>query len=141
MEGVVAASIAFDRFVAALVGAFGLLALLLGAVGVYGVAAHGVQRRTQEFGVRMALGSDRHRVLYDAMRAGLRPVVWGVLAGLAGAFAAGRALRSLLFDLAPTDPLTWTLAVGGLLVVAALACYLPARRITALDPVQALRSD
>jgi predicted permease len=141
MQGVVSRSIAFDRFVAALVSTFGLLALLLGAVGVYGVGAHAVQRRTQEFGVRMALGGDRERILHDAMRDGLRPVAWGVLVGLAGAFAASRALRSLLFDLAPTDPLTWTFAVGGLLVVAALACYLPARRITRLDPVEALRSD
>jgi predicted permease len=141
MEGVVSRSIAFDRFVAALVGSFGLLALLLGAVGVYGVGAHAVQRRTQEFGVRMALGSDRRRVLRDAMRDGLRPVALGVLLGLVGAFAASRALRSLLFDLSPTDRLTWSLSVGGLLVVAGLACYLPARRITALDPVQALRSD
>jgi putative ABC transport system permease protein len=141
MESVVARSISFDRFVTGLVGVFGLLALVLGAVGVYGVGAHATLNRTQEFGVRMALGSGRRGIVYRAMKEGLVPVAWGVLVGLVGALAASRLLRSLLFELTPTDPLTWTVAVSALVVVAAVACYLPARRIARLDPTEALRSD
>jgi ABC-type antimicrobial peptide transport system permease subunit len=141
MESVMSASISSDRFVTGLVAAFGLLALALGAVGVYGVVAHGIQRRTSEFGVRMALGSSRRTILYQAMRDGIVSVAWGVAAGLVGAFAASRVLRSLLFDLTATDPLTWAAAVVTLLAVAVVACYIPARRITALDPIAALRSE
>jgi predicted permease len=141
MESVVSASISPDRFIAGLVGAFGLLALLLGAVGVYGVGAHAVLLRKQEFGVRMALGSARTQIVYEAMRAGLVPVGWGLLAGMVGALAASRVLRSLLFELTPTDPGTWAMAVSALLAVAVLACYLPARRIARLDPSVALRSE
>jgi putative ABC transport system permease protein len=141
MAGVVSRSISFDRFVAGLVGTFGLLALVLGAVGVYGVGAHATINRTQEFGVRLALGSGRNGIVYRAMKEGLVPVMWGVLVGLMGAFAASRLLRSLLFDLTPTDPLTWMVAVSALIAVATVACYLPARRISRLDPTEALRSD
>jgi predicted permease len=141
MESVVSASIWSDRVVAGLVGGFGVLALALGAVGVYGVGAHATLRRRHEMGVRLALGSGRGRLVWEAMRDGLVPVGWGVLAGVAGALAATRVLRSLLFELAPTDPTSWAVAVGALVGVAGLACYLPARRVARLDPTLALRSE
>ncbi len=141
MSDVVAESIASDRFLTALVGAFGLLALGLGAMGVYGVVAHAVARRTPEFGVRMALGSSRRRIVGRAMAEGLAPAGVGVLAGLLVAWAATRLLASVLYEVEPTDPLTWLSVIGGLAAVAALACWLPARRATRLDPSEALRAD
>lgn len=141
MRAVVSESIRSDRFLTGLVGMFGLLALGLGAIGVYGVVAHAVARRTAEFGVRMALGSSREGIVGRAMAEGLTPVGAGILAGLAAAWVATRVLGSALFGITPTDPLTWAVVVGGLVAVACLACWLPARRAATLDPVAALRSE
>ncbi len=118
---------------------FALLASSLAVIGVYGVMAFGVSRRTQEIGVRMALGARQGRVLRLVLSQGMRLAALGALLGLLGALATNRALSGLLYEVSATDPLTYTLAAALLLGVAALACYLPARRASRVDPLIALR--
>ena len=132
-------SIAPQRFNALLVGMFALLALGLGAIGVYGVLAYSVARRTHEFGVRVALGAHREDVLALVMTDGMRIVVLGMGIGLLGALALTRLLRNFLFGVGPTDPATLVAVSMGLTLVAALACYIPARRATKVEPMVALR--
>jgi len=133
-------SLARERLYSLLVVTFGMMALLLVAVGVYGLASYSVSRRTREFGVRVAFGAGRDHLLRlvlgrSAVLAGL-----GALLGLAGALAATRLLKSLLFEVGPLDPLALGGAVAVLVVVTLAASYFPARRATKVDPVEALRS-
>jgi ABC-type antimicrobial peptide transport system permease subunit len=117
---------------------FAIAALLLAAVGIYGVMAYSVTQRTQEIGIRMALGAQKSDVLRLVVRQGMILAVIGVVAGLIGAFGLTRVMGSLLFSVRPDDPLTF-LAISLLLIaVAFLACYLPARRAAKLNPVIAL---
>jgi len=132
-------SIAPQRFNALLVGMFALLALGLGAIGIYGVLAYSVAQRTHEIGVRVALGARRADVLALVVGEGMRLVALGMGIGLPGALALTRLLRSLLFGVKPSDPVTLLAVSVGLLLVASLACYLPARRATKIDPMVALR--
>ncbi len=118
---------------------FAVSALLLACFGIYGVVSYAVASRTKEIGVRMALGADRRRVLELVIRQGLAPVVAGVAVGLVGAFAIGRFIESLLFEVSASDPLTFVGVAGVLLVVGALACYIPARRAAGVTPLRALR--
>ena len=141
MEQVVAASIATNRFLAALTVGFALLALALGSVGVYGVLSYGVSRRMPEFGVRLALGSTRQRIIRQALWDSLRPVSAGLAIGVAAAWATTRLLSALLFDVSPTDPATFVTVVAVLLIVAAAASYLPARRAASADPTTAIRAE
>ena len=134
-------SIAPQRFNALLVGMFALLALGLGAIGIYGVLAYSVTRRTHEIGIRVALGAQREDVLALIMGEGMRIAVVGAGIGLLGALALTRLLRSLLFGVSPTDPVTLVAVSVGLALVAALACYLPARRAAKVDPMVALRDE
>ena len=134
-------SMAREAFVLTLLGVFGVVALLLAAVGVYGVTAQAARRRTQEIGIRMALGADAPEVLKMMLWQGLRVVIVGLVAGLAVALVATRALASLLYGVAPTDPGTLASVVALLAAVAFVACYVPARRATAVDPVSSLRSE
>jgi len=120
---------------------FGLLALLLACIGLFGIMSYSVARRTNEIGIRMALGAERADVLRLVIREGLKPVLLGICIGLPAAIAGGRLIRSLLFDLEPSDPLTIVLATLLLLAVAALAGYLPARRAARVDPMTALRCE
>jgi predicted permease len=132
-------SLALQRMAATLLSGFGVLALLLAALGIYGVLAYSVGRRTREIGVRMALGAQIADVLGLVLRQGLVLVTLGVAVGLAGAFAVTRVLRNFLYDVRPLDPLTFVVVVVVLAAVALLACWLPARRAAMVDPMEALR--
>jgi macrolide transport system ATP-binding/permease protein len=128
-----------ERIVAMLLTAFGLLALGLAALGIYGVMAYSVSRRTREIGIRMALGAKIGDVLALILRQGMALIVIGVALGLAGAFAATRLLTSFLYGVSATDVTTFALIALLLTAVAWLACYIPARRATKVDPMVALR--
>ena len=141
MPQLVATSLARPRFNALLLGLFAVTALLLTAVGLYGVVAYGVNQRTREIGIRMALGARRTNVLSLAIRHGMQPALIGVCVGLAAAFGLMQLLTSLLFEVKPTDPVTFILVGCGLLVIAFAACYFPSRRATKVDPMLALRHE
>ena len=128
-----------ERAFAGLSGSFGLLALLLATIGLYGVIAYGVAQRTREIGVRVALGARAGDVLGLVLRRGMKLVGLGVLVGLAGAFASTRVLRSVLYGVSPTNAVTFIVVPAILFAVALLACYLPARRAARCDPMRALR--
>jgi predicted permease len=141
MEEVISRSVARPRFVLFLLGSFAVLAVILAVVGIYGVMAYSVSLRTHEFGIRMALGAQRSHVLWIVLKQGLALTVIGLAAGLAGAFALTRYLRSLLYEVSSTDPLTFAAVTVLLGAVAMLACYTPARRSTRIDPIAALRRE
>jgi ABC-type antimicrobial peptide transport system permease subunit len=124
-----------------LLAGFAAIALLLAAIGIYGVTSHAVSQRTQEVGIRMAMGAAERDVLRLILVQHLRPVVAGLALGLAGAVLLSRFLRSLLFGVAATDPATFTLVVIVLFLVACAACWIPARRATRVDPLVALRTE
>jgi putative ABC transport system permease protein len=139
MDEVAAASFAARSFYMLLLVIFASLALVLAGVGVYGVMSYAVTQRTQEIGIRMALGAQVRDVVTLVMRSGFVLAIIGVALGVVGAFALTRLMRSLLFAVAPTDAATFITVSVTLLVVALLACYLPARRATKVDPLIALR--
>jgi putative ABC transport system permease protein len=139
MDEILAESIARQRFSMLLLGVFAGVALLLAAVGIYGVMSYSVAQRTHEIGIRMALGAQTSAVLKLAVGYGLKLVVAGVLIGLVAAFALTRLMSTLLFGVTPTDPVTFALISLLLVVVAAAASYIPARRATKVDPLIALR--
>jgi putative ABC transport system permease protein len=139
LDSVVAESVAVRRFQVVLTAAFAASALLLACVGIYGVVSWSAARRRNEIGVRMALGAPSGSVRWMIVAQGLRPVVAGLAAGVAAALALGRLLNSLLFGVTARDPLTFALVAGLLAGVAAVACYVPARRATLADPLRALR--
>lgn len=128
------------RFGAVLLGAFALLGLVLAIIGIYAVLAYTVSLRTRELGIRMALGAVRREVVALIMRRAMILATWGAAIGLAAAWAGARLLRGLVFGISATDPLTFAAQTALILAVCALAAYLPARRASRLDPVQALRS-
>ena len=136
---VVDAQLAERRFQLTLVLIFAASALLLAAIGVYGVVSHTVARRTNEIGIRMALGASRWEVRLMVARQGLAPVAAGLAAGLAGAAAVARLASGFLFGVSPADPPTFAAVAVVLLTAALAACYLPARRATRVDPLTALR--
>jgi putative ABC transport system permease protein len=138
-SGIYAASLRSRRFNVTLVGCFGIIALLLATVGVFGVMAYSVSRRTREIGVRVALGARSRDVLTMVLGQGLRTVLIGIAVGLAGSFAITRTLQSLLFGVTATDPVTFAAVILLLVTIALLACYIPARRAAKVDPMVALR--
>jgi putative ABC transport system permease protein len=141
LDGWVDESTAQPRFATMLTGGFALVAVVLAAVGVYGVLSYSVTQRTQEIGVRMAVGADRAQILSLVLRGGMAWALSGIAIGLLGALALSRVLATLLFDIAPRDPVTFS-AVGGIVaLVAMLACYIPAARATRIDPMVALRTE
>ena len=141
MEEMVGYSTARQRFYAVLLGIFAAVAGLLAAIGIYGVLAYAVVQRTQEIGVRMALGAERRQVLALILRRGLLVSVAGITVGLVGAFAGARYMQSMLFGVEPRDPGTFVAVAAAFAVVAMIASYLPARRATKVDPMVALRAD
>jgi putative ABC transport system permease protein len=138
-QQVYSASLGSRRFNLILIGSFAITALLLAAAGVFGVVAYSVSRRTREFGVRMALGATSGDVLRMILGQGMRTILLGVVLGIVGSFALTQTLKSLLFGLTATDPVTFGGVTLLLVTVALLACYLPARRATKVDPMVALR--
>jgi putative ABC transport system permease protein len=141
MEDVVDETLARPRAVSALLTAFAIIALVLAAVGVYGVMAYSVSQRTQEIGVRMALGATAQGVFRLVLGHALRLVALGVFTGLVVAGLLTRVLATLLYDTEPLDPATFAVTALVLIVVATLACYVPARRGTRVAPVEALRAE
>jgi len=139
MSQVAAESVSRRRFAMQLVGLFGILALLLAAVGIYGVIAYSVTQRTREIGIRVALGASRSAILRWVLKQGMVLTIAGVVIGLVGALALTRLLRSLLFGVGPTDLVTYGALAVLLTIVALIACYVPARRATKVDPLIALR--
>jgi putative ABC transport system permease protein len=141
MDEIVARWLAPRRFNLLLLGAFAALALGLASVGIYGVMSYSVSQRTREIGVRMALGAGRRDILKLIVGHGLALTLGGVAAGLVASFTLTRWLESLIFDVSPTDPLTFAGVPLLLTAVALLACYLPARRAMKVDPMRSLRHE
>ena len=141
LDELLTASMATRRFDAVLLGSFAVLALVLAVVGVYGVVAHAAAQRTREIGLRVALGATAGNVVTLIVAGGLRWTLPGITAGLVAAYASTRLMTALLFQVAPTDPLTFSLVAALMLGVSLLASYLPARRAARLDPLAALRTE
>jgi putative ABC transport system permease protein len=141
MTGLMRNAIARQRLSTVILGLFATVAVLLAAVGLYGVVSQSVTERTREIGVRMALGSERRAVLRLFVIHGVVTAAAGTAIGLAGAFVLSRWMETMLFEVTPTDPVTFAGVAVVLLVVAAAACYIPARRASRLDPLMALRTD
>jgi predicted permease len=139
MQGLVLRSVARQRFGMVLLGVFAALAMMLAAIGLYGVMSYAVTQRQREIGVRMALGAQQRHVWKMVVRQGMSLVLVGGALGLAGALALTRLMSSFLYGITPTDPPTLIAVCLLLGLVALLACYLPARRATRLDPMIALR--
>jgi predicted permease len=141
LETIATAALAGQRFRLLVVGIFALTALALAAIGIYGVMSYLVSQRTHEIGIRTALGARRVDVLKLVLKQGLKLATTGVAVGLAGAFALTRLMEGMLFGVKPTDPLTFIGIPMLLAVVALLACVIPARRATKVDPLIALRHE
>ena len=141
MDEIIAKSVADRRFALELLGVFAVVALLLAAVGIYGVMSYSFSQSTHEVGVRVALGAQRMDILRLALGEGMQIVAIGLGAGLAGAAAVTRVFRSMLFGVGPGDPATFLTASAILAGVAFFACYIPARRATRVDPLVALREE
>jgi ABC-type antimicrobial peptide transport system permease subunit len=138
-EDQINSSLSTERLFAGLVSAFGGLAALLAAIGLYGVMAYTVARRTAEIGIRMALGANRGNVQWLVLRESLLMVVLGLLAGFPAALAMTRLVKTILYGVTPGDPLSYFAALILMIVVAAAAAWLPARRAARVDPMIALR--
>ncbi|MGH9174773.1 MAG: FtsX-like permease family protein, partial [Vicinamibacterales bacterium] len=141
MQDLVDEQLARPRFYLVLLGLFAVLAVLLAAVGIYGVVAYVVTQRTREIGVRMALGARQREVVGLMLWQGLRPAIAGIVIGLAVAIGAGRAIRGLLYEIQPYDPLTFAGVASVLLMIVLLACAIPAQRASAVPPAEALRGE
>jgi predicted permease len=139
MDQIVGESLADDRFATVFLAAFAAMALLLAAIGIYGVMSFAVAQRTHEIGVRMALGAGYRQVIRLVLGEGLWLAAAGLLLGLSGAYLVGVVMKSLLFEVAPSDPVSIGAVSAVLLFAALLACYVPARRATRVDPMMALR--
>jgi putative ABC transport system permease protein len=141
MDQIIRRSLADRRFALELLGIFAGVALLLAAIGIYGVMAYSFSQRTHEIGIRIALGAQRIDIFRMAVGEGMRLVVIGLAVGLLGAVALTRFVRTMLFGVSPADPLTFGAISAALAAVALLACYIPARRATRVDPLVALRDE
>jgi ABC-type antimicrobial peptide transport system permease subunit len=141
MDQQVASTFSSERIFAQLTGAFGFLALILAAIGVYGIMAYNVARRTSEIGIRTALGAQRSQILSMILRESSSLAFFGVVLGIASALALAHFIQSMLYDLTPTDPVTLVTAAALLFLVAVFAALGPALRATRIDPTTALRAE
>ena len=141
IEDLVEASLSRQRLSATMIAGFALGALVLAAMGLFGIVSAAVTRRRTELGIRMALGADARRVLRMVLADGLTLVGLGILAGVPGVWLAGRLLRGVIVGVSPFDLATLLGVAAALSAVAALACWIPARRVTGIDPARSLRSD
>jgi putative ABC transport system permease protein len=141
MRDLLSEGMAHARFSLVLMTALGAIALLLTAVGVFGVISYSVSQRTREFGIRLALGEDPGRTRRHVVLGGMRLVGTSIVVGLAGSLVVSRLITGLLYQVRPADPVTFALIALLLAGVALLACYLPARRATRVDPALTLRSE
>lgn len=141
MREMISESLTRQRFYATLLGIFAACALIMAAAGIYSIVTYTVTRRTQEMGIRIALGAERHHVLHLVLGRGLVLTVIGIALGAAGSFAATRLLRSFLFEVAPTDTVVFSAVAVLLGVIALAASYFPGRRATRIDPMIALRAE
>jgi putative ABC transport system permease protein len=139
MNEVVGGTIAQPRFTTMLLGGFAVVALLLAMIGVYGVISYSVERRTNEIGIRMALGAERSTVFRLVLGEGMRLALIGAVVGIVAALALTRLLQGMLYGVSAHDPLTYAAVAAVLASVAAVACWLPAWRATRVDPIVALR--
>ncbi len=141
METLISESVGERRFHLLLMGLFAGLALLLAGIGIYGILSYSVRQRTQEMGIRMALGATQKQILQLIVNQGMRLALIGAAIGVAASFGVTRFLQSLLYAIAPTDLLTFAVVPLIVLGVALLACYAPARRATLVNPIVALRNE
>ena len=141
MEERIYTSVAEPRFYAALLGIFAAIALLLAAVGIYSVLAYAVSQRTREIGIRMALGANRGKIRSVVVSQGMLLTLIGITVGLAEAFALTRYLESMLYGLTPLDTTTFLSTALILILTALVACYVPARRATRVNPLEVLRHE
>jgi putative ABC transport system permease protein len=141
LDALVDEQLARPRFYLLLIGLFAVLALILAVIGVYGVVAHSVTERTREVGVRIALGARRGEVVSLMVWQGLKPSLVGIVAGVALAYAAGRVIDALLYEVRPHDPITFFAVTAVLVVTVSLACALPAARASRIPPAEALRGE
>jgi putative ABC transport system permease protein len=141
MDDVVATSLSQQRFDTLLLGAFAALALILAAIGIYSVLSYSVKRRVSEIGVRMALGARLSDVLRMVVIEGMKPTLLGLVIGVVAALAFGRVMSSLIYQIAPSDPLTFAAVAVLLMVVGFLATVVPAYRATRVNPMVALRDE
>jgi len=138
---VLADSLALRKMTASLLGIFTFVALALAAVGIYGVLAYSVAQRTREIGVRMAVGAKREDIVRMVLLQAGRYAAVGIVAGLAVSLAGARLINGLLFQTSPMDPISLSITVGVLVLLAALAVTIPARRAASVDPTEALRAE
>ena len=141
MDQLLADARAEDRFRALLFGVFAAIALVLAALGIYGVMSFAVAQRTHEIGLRMALGAGQDRVLAQVMREGMSLALVGLALGLCGAISVGRAMRGMWYQVGTVDATAFSAVSVVLLMSALMACYVPARRATRVEPMQALREE
>jgi putative ABC transport system permease protein len=141
MDEIQARALARPRFIMTLLTVFAGVALVLGAIGIYGVISHGVALRTAEIGIRRALGAEELEVVLMVLQQGLVLTFLGLALGLAGALAATRVLSGFLHEVSPTDPLTFLIVAAGVCLVALAASLVPARRASGVDPLEALRAE
>jgi ABC-type antimicrobial peptide transport system permease subunit len=141
MDRVADQSVAQPRFATTLMSAFAALAVVLAAIGVFGVMAYVVGQRTREIGIRMALGASQRRVVRETLARAATPLLAGVGAGIVGTLLLVRLMAKLLYDVAPNDPAILGSVAAGLAIIALFAAYLPARRASTVDPLLTLRGD
>jgi ABC-type antimicrobial peptide transport system permease subunit len=139
MKGILDTAVARPRFIMSVISLFAVVALILGAIGIYGVLAYGVARRAGEIGIRRALGAQESDMVLMILKQGLALTGFGLVLGLGTAFAGSRFLQAFLHGVAPTDPFTFAAVVVGISLVALAASYVPARRASGVDPLEALK--